>query len=137
MATNKFMVIRFKELLKTGIFAVLGVIIIVVVIHFVQGKIGDATSLYIPGEYSSEIELENGTIAVKVTVDRKRIVAVNIVDRNEAVPVFYPLFAAVGEQVAEKIVREQTTQIDIEGGNDVTASMIIEAVDNGLKQALK
>ena len=137
MATNKFMVIRFKELLKTGIFAVLGVIIIIAVIHFAQGKLSDATSLYIPGEYSSEIELENGTIAVKVTVDRKRIIAVDIVDEKKAVPVFYPLFVAVGEQLAEKIVSEQTTQIDVGGGNEVTASMIIEAVDNGIKQAMK
>lgn len=137
MPANRFMVIKFKELLKTVIFAILGVIIIVALIHFVAGKFSNATALYNPGEYSSEIALENGSISVKVTVDRKKIVAVDIVDQSEVVPVFYPLFATIGEQVADQVVSEQTAEIEFSGGNDVTANLILDAIEEGLAQAGK
>lgn len=137
MSTNKFMVIKFRELLKTVIFAVLGVIIIIGLIHFVSGKLGNVTAMYNPGEYSSEIPLENGSIAVKVTVDRKKIVAIDIVDQSEVVPVFYPLFATVGEQIAQQVVEEQTADIEFASGSDVTANLILGAITDSLEQAKK
>ena len=137
MPANRFMVIKFKELLKTAAFAILGVIIIVGLIYFVAGKLSNATALYNPGEYSSEIALDNGSVAVKVTVDRKKIVAVNIVDQSEVVPVFYPLFATIGQQIGEQVVEEQTAEIQFAGGNDVTASLILDAIEDSLTKAKK
>lgn len=135
MPANRFMVIKLRELIKTIVFAVLGVIIIVGLIYFVAGKFTNTTALYNPGVYTSEIQLENGKVAVQVEVNKRKIMAVNIVDQNESLPVFYPLFETVGEQLAEQIVDEQTVEIETSGENGMTASLILDAVEDSLAQA--
>ena len=39
MGGTRFMVIKFKELIKTIIFAILGVVLIIVLINFITGAI--------------------------------------------------------------------------------------------------
>ena len=68
---TKIVVLRTKELIYTGIFLVLGIILILVLIFmFTQGKtketIASATT-YIPGVYSSPITLGSSSFNVEVT----------------------------------------------------------------------
>ncbi len=134
--SNKFMVIKLKELIRTIVFAVLGVIIIVCLVYFAAGKFSNATALYNPGVYTSEIKIENGKADVQVRVDKRKIVAVNIIDKSQSLPVFYPLFETVGEEIAQNIIDEQTSNIEITDSS-VTANVILSAVEESLAQARK
>ena len=61
MGGTRFMVIKFKELIKTIIFAILGVVLIIVLINFITGAIkGNQSDVsYKTGTYTSQIDLNN------------------------------------------------------------------------------
>ena len=135
MPGSKFMVIKLKELMKTAVFAVLGVAIIVALIYFAVGKLGDRQAVYKPGVYSSQIELQNGNVVVEVKVGKNKIKKVSISSDSETVPVFYPLFDTVAEDIGKQVVKQQTTQLEIEGDGSVTTALILDAVEDSLEQA--
>ncbi|MGE4214293.1 MAG: hypothetical protein AB7E42_05900 [Anaerotignaceae bacterium] len=137
MPGSKFMVIKLKELMKTAVFAVLGVAIIVALIYFAVGRLGDSQAVYNPGVYSSQIELQNGNVLVEVKVGKTKIKKVSVSSDSETVPVFYPLFNTVAEDIGKQVVKQQTTQLEIEGDGSVTTALILDAVDESLAQARK
>ena len=137
MPGSKFMVIKLRELMKTAAFAVLGVAIIVALIYFAVGRLGDSQAVYNPGVYSSQIELQNGNVMVEVKVGKTKIKKVTVSSDSETVPVFYPLFNTVAEDIGKQVVKQQTTQLEIEGDGSVTTALILDAVEESLAQARK
>ncbi|MEA5083949.1 MAG: hypothetical protein VB018_07295 [Lachnospiraceae bacterium] len=137
MPGSKFMVIKLRELMKTAVFAVLGVAIIVALIYFAVGRLGDRQAVYNPGVYSSQIELQNGNVLVEVKVGKTKIQKVTVSSDSETVPVFYPLFNTVAEDIGKQVVKQQTTQLEIEGDGSVTTALILDAVEESLAQARK
>lgn len=137
MPGSKFMVIKLRELMKTAVFAVLGVAIIVALIYFAVGRLGDSQAVYNPGVYSSQIELQNGNVLVEVKVGKTKIKKVSVSSESETVPVFYPLFNTVAEDIGKQVVKQQTTQLEIEGDGSVTTALILDAVEESLAQARK
>lgn len=137
MPGSKFMVIKLKELMKTAVFAVLGVAIIVALIYFTVGKLGNSQAIYNPGVYSAQIELENGNVMVEVEVSKTKIKKVAVSSDSETVPVFYPLFDTMAEDIGKQVVKQQTTQIDTQEDGSVTTALILDAVDESLAQARK
>ena len=137
MPGSKFMVIKLRELMKTAVFAVLGVAIIVALIYFAVGRLGDSQAVYNPGVYSSQIELQNGNVLVEVKVGKTKIQKVSVSSDSETVPVFYPLFNTVAEDIGKQVVKQQTTELEIEGDGSVTTALILDAVEESLAQARK
>ncbi|MDD3570079.1 MAG: hypothetical protein PHY44_03135 [Lachnospiraceae bacterium] len=137
MPGSKFMVIKLRELMKTAVFAVLGVAIIVALIYFAVGRLGDSQAVYNPGIYSSQIELQNGNVLVEVKVGKTKIQKVSVSSDSETVPVFYPLFNTVAEDIGKQVVKQQTTELEIEGDGSVTTALILDAVEESLAQARK
>lgn len=134
MSGTKFMVIKFKELLKTAIFAILGILIIIAIIYFLVPK-GSDTALYNPGTYTSSIILDHEEIDVKVTVDETSIKDIALVHTTESLPVFYPLFEETATSMAGEIVKKQTLDIIIPEEASVTAQLLMDAISDGLEQA--
>lgn len=135
MSGTKFMVIKFKELLKTAVFAVLGVIIIIALIYFLVPRGGDKSTSYVPGIYTSEIYLDNELINVEVTVNDSKIKSVDLVHTTETLPVFYPLFESTAETIGKSIVKNQSLDVDIPSEAAVTGKLIIDAVGECLAKA--
>ena len=133
MPGNKFMVIKFKELLKTSVFAVLGVIIILAVIYFAIGRAAGSESAYVPGISTTGIALENGSVTVAVEVSKSKIKSVELIHNSETVPVFYPHIDETAELVSERIVKNQSTEQA--EGDSVSSSVILSAVDDCLEKA--
>ena len=135
MGGTKFMVIKFKELLKTAIFAVLGVVIILALIYMVTGrKDGNETS-YVPGTYNTAIDLNNDQLEVAVTVDNHKITKVDLIHTSETIPVFYPLFDSTIDSIGKEIVAKQSVDVEIPSEATVTGNLIIDAVKESLAQA--
>ena len=134
MNGTRFVVIQFKELVKTVIFAILGVIIIVGLIYFFLPKT-EKTALYVPGTYTSQFAL-NGEIAeVEIVVDANKIKSVSLTETPEAMTVFYPLVETTAQEIGEEIVKNQSTAIALSEQNTYTAQLILEAVNKGLAEA--
>ncbi|MGL4790351.1 MAG: FMN-binding protein [Anaerotignaceae bacterium] len=135
MPGAKFMVFKGKEILKTAVFAVLGLIIIFVALYFITGKITDKTALYVPGEYSSNIDLQNGSATVTVTVSKSKIKAVAFESDQSIVPVFYPLLETTTADIEALVLKEQSAHIDTEEQLSVTSTLVLNAIEKSLDEA--
>lgn len=134
MGGTKFMVIRFKELIKTAVFAILGAVIIIALIYFFLPH-DSGEQVYKSGTYTSEVTLGNETVLVETTVDSDSIKSVRVIEQSETVPVFYPLLQATAEQLEDKIIESQSAEVQMPEGAEVTASVILEAVKQSLNDA--
>ena len=133
MGSNKFMVIKFRELLKTVIFTILGAAIIIFLVTLILPDNEEAK--YTPGVYTSSIEVDNRLMNVEVTVSENKIENVALVHTEETLPVFYPLFSSAGDVVAAEVLANQSTDIALPDDIAVTGSIILDAIDESLAKA--
>ena len=105
---TKIVVLRMKEVIYTGIFIGLALLLLILCfIMFRPAKKEASTSsglyipgLYIPGLYSASLTLGNEQVNVEVTVDSDQILDVSLVHLNEAVSTMYPLMQPSMEELA-------------------------------------
>lgn len=102
-AKTKIVVLHMKELIYTGIFAVLGVLFLVLLIMMFlpdgekedtpdpEPETLETASLYIPGVYTTELVLGSQAIDVEVIVDQNSITSIRMVNLNDAIATMYPL----------------------------------------------
>lgn len=138
MGSTKFVVVKAKELVKTAVFAVLGVIIIVGLITFFlnMGKDED-TGLYRDGTYYGEMNVGQETAEIAVTVEDGEIADISMEEPGEAVAAFYPLLETAAEEVGREVVATQSLTIEVDPENAHSAQMILNAIAEGLEQAKK
>ncbi len=135
MGANRFMVLKFKDIVKTAIFAVIGIIIICLVAYFIFSAKESNSQVYNPGTYSSDIILDNSKVTVEVKVSKTKIKSVKLTDCTEEVPVFYPLFEKTAENVEKQIKKEQKLSVTGDSDTPMTSRLIIQAVERSLEQA--
>ena len=138
MGSTKFVVVKAKELVKTAVFAVLGVIIIVGLITFFlnMGKDED-TGIYRDGTYYGEMNVGQETAEIAVTVEDGKIAAIFMEDPGEAVAAFYPLLETAAEEVGREVVATQSLTIEVDPENAHSAQLVLNAIAEGLEQAKK
>lgn len=138
MGSTKFVVVKAKELVKTAVFAVLGVIIIIGLITFFlnMGKDED-TGLYRDGTYYGEMNVGQETAEIAVTVEDGEISAISMEDPGEAVAAFYPLLETAAEEVGREVVATQSLTIEVDPENAHSAQLVLNAIAEGLEQAKK
>lgn len=132
---TKIVVVQLKELIKTAIFAVIGIALIVLLIYFFIPKEGKTEALYVPGTYSSEIVLHNNPVSVEVTVSDNMITGIQLMNMGQTQEVFYPLFEPTMEELAQEIIDNQSTDVSTSTDVSVTSKIILDAVDMALEQA--
>ncbi len=138
MKGTRIIVLQLKELFKTIIFAVLGLglVILLISLFMPKGQKSEPTvDLYIPGTYSSEIVLHSKPVAVSVTVSEKEILELSLGNMTEEQEVFYPLFKPVLTSISGSVIKQQSTNIDIEPEFEYTSQILLSAVDRALKKA--
>lgn len=95
-AKTKIIVLHMKEVIYTGIFLLLAVIL-AIVLFFMFGSgqkksaSADAKSLYKPGIYTSSIDLNENTFDLEVTVDSDRVTSIRLVNLSESTAAMFPL----------------------------------------------
>ena len=138
MGSTKFVVVKAKEVVKTAVFAVLGVIIIVGLITFFlnMGKDED-TGLYRDGTYYGEMNVGEKTAEIAVTVKNGEIADVSMEEAGETVAAFYPLLETAAEEVGRKVVATQSLTIEVDPENAHSAQLVLNAIAEGLEQAKK
>ena len=129
-----FFVIKLKDVIKTAVFALLGVIIIAAVIVFLFG--GDKNT-YKEGTYTSEIILHGDPVTVSVTVSSSQIENISLQQLNDTQEVFYPTFSDCIDDISEQVIALQSTNIELDKDYEVTGTILLNAIDNALEDARK
>lgn len=136
---TKIVVIKAKEIIYTGIFLVLGILLIVLLISMFgkeKNEKTETTSKYNPGVYSSTITLGENTLNVSVSVDEDTISGVTIENLDETVTTMYPLLEPALNEINEQIsVVESVDDITYSKDNQYTYIILNQAIKNALEQA--
>ena len=136
---TKIVVLRMKEVIYTGIFIGLALLLLILCfIMFRPAKKEASTSsgLYIPGLYSASLTLGNEQVNVEVTVDSDQILDVSLVHLNEAVSTMYALMQPSMEELAPQILSTQSTEnLTFPESSRYTCSALLKAVDTALLKA--
>ena len=153
---TKIVVLHMKEIVYTGIFLALGILLIIfLIILFIPGENEDAsspapadtenaeseltvdsTSLYIPGIYNTEILLNDQSINVEVIVDQSGISSINLVNISTAVTTMYPLLEPAFNSLSEQIITTQSLDdIEYPQESKYTTLVLLEAVRKSLDKA--
>ncbi len=140
MGGTKIVVVHIKEILKSALFAVLGIALIIMLILFFIPKskpeqASSAASLYVAGKYTSEIMLQKNPVNVEVTVSENEILSIKLKNLAEEQQVFYPLIQPTMELLAAEIISNQAVPIELSTENVVTERVLLNAIKLALAQA--
>ena len=138
MGSTKFVVVKARELIKTAVFAVLGVIIIVGLITFFLHMGDDKnTGMYRDGTYYGEMEVGGEITEIAVEIKDGQIADISMEEPAEAVTVFYPLLETAAEEVGQAVVATQSLTVEVEPENAHSAQLILDTVAKCLEKAEK
>lgn len=161
---TKIVVLHLKELIYTGIFAVLGILFIVllIIMFLPHDKKPDKTvsprgtgtvtgneaetngrndsksieTSYIPGVYTTSLVLSDHTVDVEVIVDRDCVTSIRLVNLDEAVTTMYPLLEPAIESIAGQIYERQSLDgITYADENKYTSLVLLQAIQAALEKA--
>ena len=140
-AKTKIVVLRMKELIYTGIFVGLAILLVVLFLAMFGGKDDEETAVtsssnYIPGVYTASLSLSGQNLDVEVTVDSDEIRAIRLVNLDEAVTTMYPLMEPTLESLAAQILESQSTEgITYTDSTKYTSYVLLQAVQAALEKA--
>lgn len=139
---TKIVVLRMKELIYTGIFALLGLLLILLIIVVFAPKKEDADASpttepsYVPGIYTTSLMLNDRTVDIEVTVDENNINDIRMVNLDEAVTTMFPLLEPAFDDLANQIVRNQSvSDIAYSDDNKYTSLVLLDAIKSSLSRA--
>ena len=139
---TRIVVLHMKEVIYTAIFLVLGLLMIVLLlIMFGPSKDKETassvqttsalTGQYLPGVYTTAIELNDNTFDVQVTVDSSHINSIELINLSESTAAMYPL-----KELASQIYEKQSLEdITYEDDNKYTSMLLLEAIKSALAKA--
>ncbi len=145
---TKIIVLHVKELIYTGIFAVLGILFIVLLIIMFLPKeekkaavstvTQSAANTYIPGVYTTSLILNDNVVEIEVTVDEKNINSIRLINLDEAVATMYPLIQPSFEDLADQIITNQSLEgISYPDDSKYTSMILLDAITSSINKALE
>ena len=141
---TKIIVLHMKELIYTGIFIALGILFIVLlaIMFLPSGKKeksredGQTVNAYIPGIYTTSIELGGSVVDVEIVVDENNINSLRLVNLDEAVATMYPLIEPSFEGLSGQITENQSLEgITYSDDSRYTSILLLNAVEASLEKA--
>lgn len=157
-AKTKIVVLHMKEIIYTGIFTALGVILIILLfVLFLpdnasdSGQTDDTTSGesstgestsdattsasagYIPGIYTTQLSLGTQTVDVEVILDEQSITSIQLVNLDESIATMYPLLESTFDTLCEQIYATQSTEgLTYSSENKYTSLVLVNAIQEAI-----
>lgn len=157
MSVNtKIIVLKSKELIYTGIFIILGILLIALLVYMFSGdkskddkdtaisqkkeQVQESTetmTTYKPGVYTSELNLGGSLLQVTVTVDESTISHVDITNLDDTVTAMYPLIQPSLDEINNQIsMVNNIDDITYSKDNQYTTIIIMEAIKQAVSPAI-
>ncbi len=137
---TKIVVLHLKEVIYTAIFAVLGILLIILLIFMFlpdnKEKATKETMKYTAGVYTSSIQLNDNAIDVEVVVDESHINSITLVNLDESTAAMYPLMQPTLDNISQQVYEKQSLE-DISYGDDsqYTSMVLLNAIQSALDKA--
>mgnify|MGYP000438308898 CR=1 FL=1 len=109
-AKTKIIVLHMKEVIYTGIFLLLAVILAICTFFHVWTRSEKKylsrcpKSRYKPGIYTSSIDLNENTFDLEVTVDSDRVTSIRLVNLSESTAAMFPLMEPALESLPARSI---------------------------------
>lgn len=139
---TKIVVLHMKELIYTAIFAVLGILLILLLIFMFlpnskDNEQSEETMQYVAGVYTSSIQLNDNAIDVEVAVDANHINSISLINLDETTAAMYPLMQPALDNLTQQIYEKQSLD-DISYGEDTqyTSTVLLNAIRSALEKAV-
>lgn len=137
---TKIVVLHLKEVVYTAIFAILGILLILLLIFMFlpddKEKVTEETMKYTAGVYTSSIQLNDNAIDVEVAVDEKHINSITLVNLDEATAAMYPLMQPTLDNLTQQIYEKQSLDnISYGDDNQYTSMVLLNAIQSALDKA--
>ena len=140
-AHTKIVVLRSKELLYTILLLFVGILIVLVLLSLFlpsdsASPSQDSAALYVPGVYSTTLQLGNASAQLQVTVDANHINDIELISLDEAVTTMYPLMEPCLDELTVKVLENQGLEnISYSTENKYTSIMLLNAISQSLNKA--
>ena len=135
---TKIIVLRMKEIIYTGIFLGLAVLLIALCLIMFRPKKDEETQAasYIPGVYTASLNLGSQDVNVQVAVDSNAITSISMVPLNEAVTTMYPLMEPALEELSDQIISTQSLEnLTYSSQSHYTSTALLGAIERALEKA--
>lgn len=160
-AKTKIVVLRMRELIYTGIFVGLAILLVVIFLAMFRENRSDqdtgmthehsshsdsnaatdadaavSPASYIPGVYTASLPLRSQSLDVEVIVTADQISSIRLLNLEEDVAAMYPLMEPTLTSLRDQILTNQSIDgITYEENAKYTAYVLLQAVQNALKKA--
>lgn len=154
-ANTKIIVLKSKELIYTGIFILLGALLILLLFYMFSGnKTNDNSSEqtsditaddsststmvhYAPGEYASNVNLAGSNLHMTVTVDADHITHVALDNLDETTTTMYPLLSPSLDAINANLPYTQSIDdITFSSDNEYTTLLLVDAIKTAVEPAI-
>ena len=141
---TKIVVLHLKEVIYTGIFAVLTILFLVILfIMFAPKKESGEVAApqteserFVPGVYTTTLEIGDNSLDIEVTVDSNRIDSVRMVNLSEAVTTMYPLIEPSFDHLVNQILECQSLEgVTYPDESHYTCLVLLDAILGCLEKA--
>lgn len=140
MSNTKILILKRKEVLYTGIFLLMGIMLLILLFCFFSGKSKEtiSNSLYEPGVYSSTVTLGDNEMNISVTTGPNEIYQVEITNLNDSITTMYPLVKPALEDISAQLADGvELSEIQISDDCKYTGLFLLNAIDQTLEPAKK
>lgn len=150
-ANTKILVLHSKALIYTLLLLIAAIATIIILFSFLTPT--DASSAapapsqseepqtevsYIPGVYSASVQLGSSGSELKVYVNRTHILAMELVNTDEAITTMYPLMEPTFDALSSKILEAQSVeQITYDTDNKYTSLLLLNAISTAINKAVE
>ncbi len=147
MSKTKIVVLQMKELVYTGIFVGLGILLVILLIVMFYpfhkdesaqeaDSSGIEANAYIPGVYNSQLQLGDTSLNLEVAVDENQIKSVSLVNLDESITTMYPLVQPSLEYIEEELIAGTAIDdIAVNEKSKYTQAMLVDGIKNALEKA--
>ncbi len=155
-AKTKIIVLKSKELIYTGIFIVLAILLVLLLFYMFSPsktkkdetqatdtsigteEVKETFSTYQPGIYSTSLNLGGSTLELTVTVDEGVVSHVEIKNLDDTVTAMYPLIQpSLSEINAQISSATSLNDLTYSEDNQYTSIIILNAIEEALNSGVK
>ena len=143
MSKTKIVVIQRKELIYTGIFVGLGILLICLLIFMFRpasqtDTASQTTASYKPGVYTTELSLNDTLLNIEVVVDENHVNSVSFSNIDQSVSAMYPLLEPTLSDIESQLCNNvDISEISTTENNKYTQTLLLDAIEDTLEKAEK
>lgn len=95
------------------------------------------TDTYVPGIYSTTLQLGSSTVELQIAVDKNHINSINLTNIDESITTLYPLMRPTLSELSAVILAEQSIEnISYSDENRYTSMLLMQAITATLDKAI-